>query len=133
MRLQKASQCWLWQGRQFVLRQWFLPVTAHQKRKANKPTKPALLPRPAHWDTDLYNLRFLCEGVQRKERREKRKVAESKLAGQCFSKFSMPTNPRDSRLTGIVTEGAEGPVISASLLRTWVMATLLSFGLHLQV
>lgn len=89
--------------------------------------------RPAHCDTDLYNLRFLCDGVQRKERREKKKVAGSKLAGQCFSKFSTPTNPRDSRLTGTVTDGAEGPVISASLLRTWVMATLLSVRLHLEV
>lgn len=134
MRLQKASQCWLRQSHQFILWQWFLPRTAHQKRKANKPTKPALLPRPAHCDTDLDNLRFLCDGVQRKERREKKKkVAGSKLAGQCFSKFSMPANPRDSRLTGTVTEGAEGPVISASLLRAWVTATLLSFRLHLQV
>lgn len=70
--------------------------------------------------------------MQRKERREK-KVAGSKLAGQCVLKFSMPTNPRGSRLTGTATEGAEGTVISASLLRTWVMAALLSFRLHLEV
>lgn len=64
--------------------------------------------------------------MQNKEKREEEKAAGSKLASQVFAKFSMPTNHRGGWLTGTVTEDADGPRISASLLRTWVMSVLLS-------